>query len=105
MSITITCEFPSLAQAHAATGRLRRRGYMVYGPGMNTPGQALLVASPLSAPGQNTPGNQLLGGLPPMAGSAVLGPRESPRLSILTDDTGAAYARDLLEALGGHILS
>ena len=105
MSITITCEFQDLQKAHHATQRLRRRGFMVTGPGEQAQSRPLLVAGPLNPSALGTPGNQLMGGLPPMAGSAILAGSGSPRLSVLTDDTRAAFARDLLEALGGHILS
>ena len=109
MSITITCEFSHPYEARQAAERLRRRGYMVSTrqKPQDIPADPLLVAYPYGITGGNQAGNQLMGALTPLAGNGVLlhtpGPKESSILSVLTDDTQAHEARQLLEALGGKI--
>lgn len=108
MSITITGEFDHPYQAQQAAQRLRRRGYTVsqrQAVKDRTPPGNLLVAYPFGMAGGNTFGNNLMGSLPPMAGNGVMVTRkESMVLSVLTDDTQAADAKRLLEAMGGRIL-
>jgi len=103
MSITVTCEFSDLGKALGAASRLRRRGFLVTGPGHQEPGRSLMLVQPVSA--RDTPGNQVLSGLPVTSGNALVTEPPAPRLKVLTDDTRAAYARDLLQALGGHLIS
>lgn len=110
MSITITFEFEDQHQAQNASERLRRRGYIVStGRTPSLPAQdSLLVAYPYGAPGGNTAGNSLMGALPPLSGNAVmLHVPEKPKkhlVSVLTDDTQAKEARQLLTALGGRAI-
>lgn len=108
MSITITCEFQNPYQAQQAAQRLRRRGYTVSGlssqTSASTSGAPVLVAYPFGAAGGNSSGNNLMAGLPPLAGNGVMTSEKKPLISVLTDDTQTADARNLLEALGGRIL-
>ena len=112
MSITINCEFSSLHEAKQAAARLHRRGYMVSlgkKPVSRYPVEdPLLVAYPYGYPGGNSSGNNLMASMPPMSGNGVLlhTPETGSRniLSVLTDDTEAREARQLLTALGGRIL-
>lgn len=110
MSITITCEFETGHQAQNASERLRRRGYIVStGTTKRTPAQdPLLVAYPYGAPGGNTTGNSLMAALPPLAGNGIMlhvpEKGEKHLISVLTDDTQAMEAKQLLTALGGRVL-
>lgn len=110
MSITITCEFENKHQAQRAAERLRRRGYIVSGETKKkVPAyDPLLIAYPYGAPGGNSGGNNLMAALPPLAGNAcLLHVPEQPEkhlVSVLTDDTQAPEAKQLLTALGGRML-
>ena len=110
MSITITCEFETGHQAQNASDRLRRRGYIVSTgkKEKTTSYDPLLVAYPYGAPGGNTAGNSLMAALPPLAGNGVMlhipDKQEKHLVSVLTDDTQAQDAKQLLTALGGRVL-